>query len=73
MATWKKQWQQAYKRDPQSLVPFQIWLSFVKGWTQIEIAEIDLDDDETFALLEEYGNDKEITRMSEECQKEMGI
>lgn len=73
MAKWHQEWKQAYRRDPQSLYPFQLWLRLVKGWSQIEIQELDLDDDETFLLLEEYGNDQVITRLSEECQEETSI
>ncbi len=71
---WQDTWREEYKFSPQSMVPFYLWLRFVKGWSQIEIQrDLDLDDDEHFALLEEYGKDPEICRLSEECLKEMRL
>ncbi|MFY9226099.1 MAG: hypothetical protein WAQ98_25710 [Blastocatellia bacterium] len=70
---WKNEWREAYKADPQSFEPVFLWLRFVKGWSQVEIQELDLDDDEHFALLEEYDRDLSISQMAYECQQEIEL
>lgn len=73
MATWQQIWREIYIDNPTCFTPFYLWLKEVKGLSQLQLEELELDSDEGEELLKEYGEDPEINRLTASCLEEMGM